>query len=103
MTPTFPDLQGQAPLRHLQLDVWQSFSWDLFLTSKVRLHCDDLAFESDGNMTTTFPDLQGQAPLRLFLSGPLSSVSQTFPDLQGQAPLRPALLEEAVTVGSDFS
>ena len=37
----------------------------LFLTSKVRLHCDaDVKTSQDLNLNA-FPDLKGQAPLRL--------------------------------------
>ena len=39
---------------------------NLFLTSKVRLHCDRLADAGDGEtVIDPFPDLKGQAPLRL--------------------------------------
>ena len=40
-SPPFPDLKGQAPLRHRgQIRVVSGLA-GLFLTSKVRLHCDD--------------------------------------------------------------
>ena len=61
----------------------------LFLTSKVRLHCDSLANFADDEDEASFPDLQGQAPLRLggaWLA--FSLIVAAFPDLQGQAPLR---------------
>ena len=36
----FPDLKGQAPLRYAPLRPLAAAGFDLFLTSKVRLHCD---------------------------------------------------------------
>ena len=36
----------------------------LFLTSKVRLHCDAKRLAETLRARTTFPDLKGQAPLR---------------------------------------
>ena len=36
----FPDLKGQAPLRRELGEVARVFVLGLFLTSKVRLHCD---------------------------------------------------------------
>ena len=36
----FPDLKGQAPLRRPRCPVHHHGSVVLFLTSKVRLHCD---------------------------------------------------------------
>ena len=85
----------------------------LFLTSKVRLHCDDIYNEGIARSWNPFPDLKGQAPLRpagkgghvyfpnLFLtskvrlhcdgapSGGSLDRRCAFPDLKGQAPLRP--------------
>jgi len=40
---TFPDLKGQAPLRPDTAAPTPKEPTDLFLTSKVRLHCDSLA------------------------------------------------------------
>ena len=37
---------------------------DLFLTSKVRLHCDGADEGVGGVFVPAFPDLKGQAPLR---------------------------------------
>ena len=37
----------------------------LFLTSKVRLHCDSRSHIPINELRTPFPDLKGQAPLRL--------------------------------------
>ena len=38
---------------------------DLFLTSKVRLHCDNWILTTTGSIVKSpFPDLKGQAPLR---------------------------------------
>ena len=37
---------------------------NLFLTSKVRLHCDRVRPEVLSCATQPFPDLKGQAPLR---------------------------------------
>ena len=37
----FPDLKGQAPLRHLSSRGFARQVKSLFLTSKVRLHCDE--------------------------------------------------------------
>ena len=59
----FPDLKGQAPLRHLvHRDLRGTHI--LFLTSKVRLHCDMHRNSGPGRGPTPFPDLKGQAPLR---------------------------------------
>ena len=59
----FPDLKGQAPLRPTAPGGrWRHDR--LFLTSKVRLHCDlviGFSYLSEG---FPFPDLKGQAPLR---------------------------------------
>ena len=89
----------------------------LFLTSKVRLHCDCVQYCHDPLLRWPFPDLKGQAPLRpapisgepqreevLFLTSKVRlhcdpSVSdhivtpgmRPFPDLKGQAPLRRVL------------
>ena len=86
----FPDLKGQAPLRLADYDRDCVGEFGLFLTSKVRLHCDSLptgvriyvpglfltskvrlhcdyrAYEFSGNRIHPFPDLKGQAPLRPF-------------------------------------
>ena len=43
-TPPFPDLKGQAPLRHDELLHHGATLSNLFLTSKVRLHCDTVFF-----------------------------------------------------------
>ena len=40
-------------------------SGTLFLTSKVRLHCDVSSMERSRPGSMAFPDLKGQAPLRL--------------------------------------
>ena len=86
----------------------------LFLTSKVRLHCDELWEQDQAAYREPFPDLKGQAPLRrafssskqarhchLFLTSKVRlhcdkalwwAVLRAyfpFPDLKGQAPLRP--------------
>ena len=37
---------------------------DLFLTSKVRLHCDEGGLQLTSLVLGPFPDLKGQAPLR---------------------------------------
>ena len=85
----------------------------LFLTSKVRLHCDVSMMNPASSFGEPFPDLKGQAPLRptahephwrpcpcLFLTSKVrlhcdESIAQAtpntpapFPDLKGQAPLR---------------
>ena len=61
----FPDLKGQAPLRLSTVPEVRWFAY-LFLTSKVRLHCDnDLVNKISGPLKASFPDLKGQAPLRL--------------------------------------
>ena len=39
-TSPFPDLKGQAPLRHSVFRGIDGKALALFLTSKVRLHCD---------------------------------------------------------------
>ena len=59
----FPDLKGQAPLRPAAFATLPS-TLGLFLTSKVRLHCDKLLIPSVLKKLATFPDLKGQAPLR---------------------------------------
>ena len=41
-----------------------SVSGGLFLTSKVRLHCDELWEQDQAAYREPFPDLKGQAPLR---------------------------------------
>ena len=38
--PPFPDLKGQAPLRTSTQGSYRASAASLFLTSKVRLHCD---------------------------------------------------------------
>ena len=48
----------------------------LFLTSKVRLHCDYLTPRSPHEPTCPFPDLKGQAPLRR------TAVPSTLPQSQ---------------------
>ena len=60
----------------------------LFLTSKVRLHCDRKDACRDRQVPAAFPDLKGQAPLRLLLEQIRQHTETTFPDLKGQAPLR---------------
>ena len=61
----------------------------LFLTSKVRLHCDRSGPTADKTSRPPFPDLKGQAPLRLDQARDVTSMtSGPFPDLKGQAPLR---------------
>ena len=51
----------------------------LFLTSKVRLHCDWTRCGSGSKPTTApFPDLKGQAPLRLRPVLPRSVVALAF-------------------------
>ena len=89
MTP-FPDLKGQAPLR-LGHSLFEGLGVvALFLTSKVRLHCDLLSRKTLDPDALPFPDLKGQAPLRRYTPPPASSASVApFPDLKGQAPLRP--------------
>ena len=63
---------------------------ELFLTSKVRLHCD-FARPGDGFYgPAAFPDLKGQAPLRRLCRDGFVRCDDSFPDLKGQAPLRPA-------------
>ena len=61
----------------------------LFLTSKVRLHCDALTSRRNDGVARPFPDLKGQAPLRPYLHECYCDMPATFPDLKGQAPLRP--------------
>ena len=90
---------------------------NLFLTSKVRLHCGAIIVRTNKATSSAFPDLKGQAPLRqdsmderyakvereLFLTSKVrlhcgdeaqilseSAPRGPFPDLKGQAPLRPA-------------
>ena len=60
---TFPDLKGQAPLRRISAHEVH-FGGNLFLTSKVRLHCDMETILPRGRGDVPFPDLKGQAPLR---------------------------------------
>ncbi len=43
----------------------QAYGAGLFLTSKVRLHCDLIRMTDLQVEARTFPDLKGQAPLRL--------------------------------------
>ena len=84
----FPDLKGQAPLRPRLPRRPQGGPVSLFLTSKVRLHCDIKTAQGMGMSADPFPDLKGQAPLR---PGPAVRRAQhqgPFPDLKGQAPLR---------------
>ena len=112
---SFPDLKGQAPLRPDHVETDPPAAVALFLTSKVRLHCDTL--------TPVNPDLPSALFLtskvrlhcdpsgiiehsprfgQLFLTskvrlhcdgiivGHTLSVTSAFPDLKGQAPLRPS-------------
>ena len=51
---------------------------DLFLTSKVRLHCDRSKKSMILTPRSTFPDLKGQAPLRPFVATPSVTCSQLF-------------------------
>ena len=93
---SFPDLQGQAPLRRLNLTC-PTNPPPLFLTSKVRLHCDRGCCANRGPVAAPFPDLQGQAPLRhgvALLQNQRQEVA--FPDLQGQAPLRPVAVADTL-------
>ena len=62
---SFPDLKGQAPLRRGGVESEDGEGLVLFLTSKVRLHCDHRGPRGRDPRTSTFPDLKGQAPLRL--------------------------------------
>ena len=85
----FPDLKGQAPLRHGRRGDARGGGLGLFLTSKVRLHCDLVLPFAMANCAIPFPDLKGQAPLRLHVHIRDGAVLHPFPDLKGQAPLRP--------------
>ena len=86
--PSFPDLKGQAPLRRSACSS-QDGTGCLFLTSKVRLHCDNTIRASLKIILGPFPDLKGQAPLRHQLIELVTGLtSKAFPDLKGQAPLR---------------
>ena len=60
----FPDLKGQAPLRRTRATSAAGEEFALFLTSKVRLHCDSLFAPLPDVTSHPFPDLKGQAPLR---------------------------------------
>ena len=60
----------------------------LFLTSKVRLHCDRYRVDAWNGALDSFPDLKGQAPLRHVEIPQEIADGKTFPDLKGQAPLR---------------
>ena len=89
MPRTFPDLKGQAPLRPhgIQDKAIEKF---LFLTSKVRLHCDKTRTGLFNTYIDPFPDLKGQAPLPRLGDRHPHARRHPFPDLKGQAPLRPA-------------
>ena len=60
----------------------------LFLTSKVRLHCDKVEQLQARAIAAPFPDLKGQAPLRRGEALHHNGGALPFPDLKGQAPLR---------------
>ena len=60
----FPDLKGQAPLRRVPEGFRERLPAALFLTSKVRLHCDGSEAALAVTASFPFPDLKGQAPLR---------------------------------------
>ena len=114
----FPDLKGQAPLRlstvpevrwfaylfltskvRLHCDsangLAQLLDTILFLTSKVRLHCDMLATQHIGGghwlFLTSKVRLHCDNDLVNKISGPLKA---SFPDLKGQAPLRLIFVEK---------
>ena len=87
-TGAFPDIKGQAPLRQGRLCRTSLARCDLFLTSKVRLHCDSPREPPAGSSTAAFPDLKGQAPLRRPDGHQRLGRQGAFPDLKGQAPLR---------------
>ena len=76
-------------MRPLSAVTWSSRPRPLFLTSKVRLHCDSQPYTSHRSRGSPFPDLKGQAPLRR-PAGQLPATPRypPFPDLKGQAPLR---------------
>ena len=102
----FPDLKGQAPLRLWRRRAKLAKAL-LFLTSKVRLHCDHQQVQhrliigmlfltskvrlhcgGRGRGAPPFPDLKGQAPLRQRHAILKDGRTTPFPDLKGQAPLR---------------
>ena len=64
MARPFPDLKGQAPLRLRIRRPHDRSRHSLFLTSKVRLHCDHVEDQMRFGAVVPFPDLKGQAPLR---------------------------------------
>ena len=74
----FPDLKGQAPLRPLHGTDDAVRAATLFLTSKVRLHCDNLNIVAKNSAPLPFPDLKGQAPLRLFPGVPEHGTHHRF-------------------------
>ena len=124
----FPDLKGQAPLRRcdVRLSVWRDrilfltskvrLHCDglcggsalplrlLFLTSKVRLHCDRVVGRPVARCQLPFPDLKGQAPLRQAArQAEWRPDTEPFPDLKGQAPLRPVIPPERPALTTSFS
>ncbi len=99
----FPDLKGQAPLRPAHPAAGSGFPGPLFLTSKVRLHCDKPSLPWS---TTTLRSLFLTSKVRLhcdYLDPPyLPATRRLFPDLKGQAPLRLGLALRAVMQFGDF-
>ena len=123
----FPDLKGQAPLRRKHLLKRGPADPPLFLTSKVRLHCDSAAEAArgllgrllfltskvrlhcdpvDGLVLLQVRDLFLTSKVRLHCDWagymPCPHPRAAFPDLKGQAPLRPAGWW-ACDFGKDFS
>ena len=77
-------------------------AWVLFLTSKVRLHCDARTCCVRDVAAAPFPDLKGQAPLRLGFLLVRPDAQMPFPDLKGQAPLRHASPSGATATDRPF-
>ena len=90
---TFPDLKGQAPLR-LRAFLYLVIYLLLFLTSKVRLHCDR-APGSGRWKPTSMLFLTSKVRLHCDRSTSVcgGATVRAFPDLKGQAPLRPVTLQ----------
>ena len=83
----FPDLKGQAPLRPRNRRQ-RGIDSGLFLTSKVRLHCDLAAMHMVSGGSVLF--LTSKVRLHCDLDFDVEELPQPvpFPDLKGQAPLR---------------
>ena len=100
MSPPFPDLKGQAPLRlDVQADAAEAFE-SLFLTSKVRLHCDWRVLRDRPEELALFLTSKVRLHCDWRTHHEIAIRGLPFPDLKGQAPLRRVDDEPGILVGA---